>query len=263
MGPRFGALSVPEAWLPWHEAGVRCLFRGTLPAEADEPVVEVAQAVEKAGPVPAAEPLRRTAAPQAACPPVRPPAEPPARPETAPPAGGAPAPGRRPAPAPSVRPAVDPDAPWPAPWDAFLAKVPGTGRVIFTYLELGQDLAGQASDARRGLFRDIVGGLRAKAGWPAGAAAFWPLAAPGPGGGLTVDRVLFWRGVERLGPAAVCLFGRPAWEALFPGRRFVLGPLREGGWSLLVLPGPDDMLPDNRSAKSLAWNLLRSLDLSR
>lgn len=257
MGPRFGALRVPESWLPWHEAGVRCLLRdpaaesarpaedASLPSEAAEPLVSGDREIP-------AEPARSVVR-------ARPPEPPraPARPITA---------DRPPQPAPPV-PAEFPteeaaDAPWPPPWDGFLAKAPPSPRAVFAYLELGLDLGGQASDARRALFKDIAGALR-RAGWPAGAIAFWPLAAPGPAGALAPDRVMFWRGVDRLGATTVCLFGRPAWEVLFPGRRHVFGPLREGRRVVLALPGPEDMLPDQRPAKQLAWKLLRSLDLSR
>ena len=81
--------------------------------------------------------------------------------------------------------------------------------------------------------------------------------------GFGITRTMFWRGVDRLGATTICLFGRPAWEALFPGRRHVFGPLREGRRVVLALPGPEDMLPDDRSAKQLAWKLLRTLDPAR
>ena len=263
MGPRFGALRVPESWLPWHEAGVRCLLRDPA-AESARPAGEAPSPVEalaveehpsvSARPEPSGESSARSAVrarpPEPSRPAVGPvPADRPARPEP-PDQAVAPMPG------------AAAEAPWPPPWDGFLAKAPPAPRAVFAYLELGLDLCGQASDARRALFKDIAGALR-RAGWPAGAIAFWPLAAPGPTGALDVDRTMFWRGVDRLGATTICLFGRPAWEALFPGRRHVFGPLREGRRVVLALPGPEDMLPDDRSAKQLAWKLPRTLDPAR
>lgn len=267
MGPRFGALNVPERWLPWHAAGVLRLLR--------DPAAEAGDAADHLGEAPrpvladsAAEEGRGDlSAPEAPVGSVQSKDRPPARvDDLSPPVRAAepssfarPVRPEQPSLAASPLPPGAVEAPWPPPWDGFLAKAPPAPWAVFTYLELGLDLGGQASDARRALFRDILGALR-QAGWPAGGVAFWPLAAPAPDGALAADRDMFWRGVETLGATVVCLFGRPAWEALFPGRRHVLGPLRERGRSLLVLPGPADMLPDNRSAKGLAWKLLRGLD---
>ncbi len=101
---------------------------------------------------------------------------------------------------------------WPAHWQERL-RLTKPARVIWTYWNLGHDLSGEASDARRTLLRKILTDLK----HPAGTHAFWPLAMPNPAAsvsGLEAHVPIFWSGVEQLGARVVVVLGADAAQAL-------------------------------------------------
>jgi len=135
-----------------------------------------------------------------------------------------------------------------------LARVPRKVPCLWTYWELGLDLGSGHSIERRRLFSDIVQAL----GWPSGSLVFWPMSQADERG-LTLRDDCFWEGVRLVQPHSIVCFGEQAFQALFPDR-----PCRYGWFDLkecscLFIPGPADMLPDNRQAKQIVWQALREL----
>lgn len=105
---------------------------------------------------------------------------------------------------------------WPAPWSIVASRVRTAPRVIITYEELAQDLAGQADAARRKLFQNVLGFL----GWPQGTCLFWPLfhaSGAAPDGIFATD--VFAAGVEHYAVRHLICFGSKAQKraaTLFP-----------------------------------------------
>lgn len=95
---------------------------------------------------------------------------------------------------------------WPEPWQAAFAKT-RPSPVVWSYHELGLDLAGIGSPARGNFFRTLIGELRL----PAGSSTFWPTAVPFPVADgepeLSADASVFHAGLACLGAKAVVLLG--------------------------------------------------------
>ena len=70
---------------------------------------------------------------------------------------------------------------------------------------------------------------------------------------------LFWDGVKESGADTVVCFGHRAFAHLFPDRDFDTAAFFLDGFTIQPLPGPEDMLPDNRDAKAIVWNRLLGL----
>ena len=150
----------------------------------------------------------------------------------------------------------DSEEPWPGPWKTYRRKLAVPSRTVWTYADLGLDL-GSAPDAnRRDLFKLIIHFLK----WPKGSVTFWPVAAEGPEG-LLPDPERFWQGVAVCKARTVIVFGRRALAMLFPGEAFAPRIFTARGLSIVVQPGPSDLLPDNRQAKKIVWDTLRSLPI--
>lgn len=124
--------------------------------------------------------------------------------------------------------------------------------MVWTYWQLSGDLEAQPDPQRSQLFRTIL----TKLGWPRGSVAFWPLSAHDLEG-YSPRLDLFWSGVYALKAQFVVVFGHLAFQALFPDQtpRFGFTTTRDG-LQIVHVPGPEDMLPDNREMKNLAWNML-------
>jgi hypothetical protein len=240
MGRGFGALDLPESLRALHGCGLRFVLRPPLGAEAASP--------DRLPAEPADAPQPSAAAP-----------------DLSPAPAASDAASRRASRTWTSRSIVHQDDPaetaWPAPWDLYLARAAAPSRTVWTYLELGRDMlagtagatdmgAGPEVQARRGLFRNIIQNMA----WPKGSVAFWPLAAEGD-----PEPELFWRGVDHLQAEAVVVFGRGGLAALCPGMDYRHSSLILHNLPVHVLPGPEDMLPDNKDAKRIAWTMLKAV----
>jgi hypothetical protein len=142
---------------------------------------------------------------------------------------------------------------WPEPWKGQLARLQRPKPVLWTYRELGLDLCGSPDPRRRELWATII----EKLGWPRGAVLFWPFSHVVEE--TLVQRTdLFWKGIGSIDPMMIVVFGMDAAAELLPGNA-AYGPVRQGSVQVLLLPGPQDMLPDNRSSKRIVWEYLRQV----
>lgn len=132
--------------------------------------------------------------------------------------------------------------------------------VLMTYWELCLDLSGACPDEkcsqRRQLFSRMISGL----GWTDAEYVFWPLSHC-PGSEPVADAELFWQGLRSLRPRFVLLFGERATDTVLPRQDPRTSRVEMDGVTYLSLPGPEEMLPDNRQAKNRVWRELRSLPL--
>jgi hypothetical protein len=142
---------------------------------------------------------------------------------------------------------------WPEPWKGQLTRLQRPRPVLWTYLELGFDLCGSPDQRRRELWATII----EKLGWPRGAVLFWPFSCV-VGETLVQRTDLFWKGIDTIDPMMIVVFGTDAAAELLPGNAGY-GPARHGGVQVLLLPGPQDMLPDNRTSKRIVWDYLRQV----
>jgi hypothetical protein len=143
---------------------------------------------------------------------------------------------------------------WPEPWRTQLRRMQRSKPVIWTYLELGCDLCGRPDPQRRELWSSIIEGL----GWPKGSVVFWPCSTLLQEG-LHPRPDLFWKGMPHLDPTLIVIFGEPAFNALLPQAQPAFGMIRTVDPPCLYLPGPGDMLPDNRRAKQVVWEYLKTI----
>ncbi len=125
---------------------------------------------------------------------------------------------------------------------------------VWTYWELPMDLSESPSPERRKLWRRMLKALAL----PRGRILFWPMSLPGRAG-PDPRTDLFWDGVKESGTQTVVCFGRRAFAHLFPDRDFSSAAFTLEGRTIQPLPGPEDMLPDNREAKAIVWNKLLEL----
>ncbi len=100
---------------------------------------------------------------------------------------------------------------FPEPWATFLARVPEAPKVVWTYMELGLDLGGQADPKRGGVLRNIITHLK----WPKGTTAFWPVSAL-TDGSLQPDSQMFWKGWELWRTPYIACFGEEALKVIYP-----------------------------------------------
>ena len=174
--------------------------------------------------------------------------------DTAPPRAHSPRPAHTGPPATeaaSHKPAV-PD--WTSIWRRYRAKLTVPSRTLWTYFELGQDMGDSPDDERRALFRRIMQAL----GWPSGSIGFWPVAYQCRGN-LEPRRELFLRGMREAGAHTAVCFGAAAHAILFDDRPYRLETTTLGEATVIVLPGPEDMLgPDAAQAKRIVWERLKA-----
>ena len=146
------------------------------------------------------EPVRQDP-PQAPAPARRPAAA--QAPQAAPQAPGQPAPH---APPPPAQPSG-----FPEPWASYLSKVSPDHKMVWTYMELGYDLAGQADARRRTVVADLIKHLRL----PPRPVAFWPVAVL-QGDRLVTNAEIFWRGWKLWRTPHIVCFGVDALRAILP-----------------------------------------------
>lgn len=139
------------------------------------------------------------------------------------------------------------------PWEQFRPRLRVPSRCVWTYWDLGHDFGAHPDDARRELFKTILGHLR----WAVGSVTFWPLNFE-YGDGLKAQPGQFWRGVSESQANTVFCFGEQAFNALFPRRPFDLTPISRGNVSVQPLPGPTAMLGGDKEAKRIVWQTLKS-----
>ncbi|MBI9078817.1 MAG: hypothetical protein JEY79_03640 [Pseudodesulfovibrio sp.] len=100
---------------------------------------------------------------------------------------------------------------FPEPWAKFLGRVPAAPKVVWTYMELGLDLGGQADPKRGAVLRNIINHLK----WPKGTTAFWPVAALSDGA-LQPHSQMFWKGWELWHTPYIACFGEEALQIIYP-----------------------------------------------
>lgn len=141
--------------------------------------------------------------------------------------------------------------PWQALWDRLRPPCP----TVWTYVRLADDLQDETSSPeRRHLFRNILKALK----WPKGSVSFWPCAAQGQRS-LEPRPELFWQGMDMLAPRYLFCFGQQALDVICPEHPENVSSFLVGRITVIVLPDPDQMLPDNRALKSRVWNTLTAL----
>ncbi len=143
---------------------------------------------------------------------------------------------------------------WSSIWRRYRSKLKVPSRTIWTYFELGQDMGDAPDDERRALFRRIMEALA----WPPGSIGFWPVAFQCRGR-LEPRRELFLRGMREAGAHTAVCFGPSAHGVLFDDQPFQLTTTTLGESTVIVLPGPKDMLgPDADKAKRIVWERLKA-----
>ncbi|MFO7878374.1 MAG: hypothetical protein R6U55_17535 [Desulfovermiculus sp.] len=148
-----------------------------------------------------------------------------------------------------------PDQGFPLPWSRVWNMLRPPYTMVWTYWQLSEDLGPAPSLQRQQLFKAIL----AQLGWPRGSVAFWPLSAF-DGQTHTPRLDLFWSGVQALQAELVVIFGVQAFQTLFPEKDLRLGfSITQDGLQVVHVPGPDDMLPNNRDMKNLTWHMLYPL----
>ncbi|MFP4048374.1 MAG: hypothetical protein ACLFT8_00355 [Desulfovermiculus sp.] len=147
---------------------------------------------------------------------------------------------------------VHPDQGFPPPWSQVWKKLRPPYTMVWTYWQLSEDLGPAPCLERQQLFKAILSQLR----WPRGSVAFWPLSAF-DGQTHTAHLDLFWSGIQALQAELVVIFGTQAFQTLFPDKGPGLGfSSTRDGLQIVHVPGPEDMLPNNRDMKNLTWNML-------
>jgi hypothetical protein len=147
-----------------------------------------------------------------------------------------------------------PGSPFPSPWKEVYERCRPPHPHVWTYWRLCLDLGPEADEARCTLFNNILSSLK----WPRENVVFWPLSRSGPSS-ISPGTEPFWHGVRLLRPRYILCFGLDAFTTLFPDRSPEYGSHTTDRGVIVSLPGPEDMLPDNRQAKSLVWHVLQTL----
>jgi len=183
MGSPSARLNTPESLRPWLESGLKYIFKPGKVQVGEQPSVHVQSAFES----PQRQPDQPSVQAQG---PVH---------EPQPQVAAVPFPAR------PVQQA------FPEPWSTFLGRVPDAPKVVWTYMELGLDLGGQADPKRGAVLRNLINHLK----WPKGTTAFWPVAAL-TGGALQPDRQMFWKGWELWHTPYIACFGDEALQTIYP-----------------------------------------------
>ncbi|MGL1863480.1 MAG: hypothetical protein OCC46_13225 [Pseudodesulfovibrio sp.] len=204
MGSPSSRLKTPEKLRPWLESGLEYVFN---PAGAQQ----VAQGVQQQ-----AQPQQNAPASQQA--PQQYQQQAPAQ-QQAPVQQSAPVQQQQVAQQPvqqmasPARPPIsDAASKFPEPWSTFLARVPEAPKVVWTYMELGLDLGGQADPKRGAVLRNL---LANHLKWPKGTTAFWPVAAL-LNSALQPNSAMFWKGWELWKTPYIACFGEEALRIIHP-----------------------------------------------
>lgn len=141
---------------------------------------------------------------------------------------------------------------FPEPWHSIWTNMQRcSATLLWTYYELGPDLQHQGTNQRTELFSRICTHLDLGREM----IVFWPMAQQ-TAQGVQPRQDIFWQGVHLINPVYLLIFGQKAMQLLFPGLASCFGSYSQAGFQLIYLPGPEQMLPDNRQAKSYVWRML-------
>ena len=146
---------------------------------------------------------------------------------------------------------------FPEPWESVLKTTNPPVPIVLTYYQLPEDLGNSHmfDNNRIQLFQNILKALN----WPKENRAFLP-ATRIVDNDLQEEPDIFWKIIQILNPAYLICFGEPVFKMLFPDKSLVFDQFEiENDLDVLFVPGPDDMLPDNREAKKRVWNFLKDL----
>ncbi|MFP4212546.1 MAG: hypothetical protein ACLFRL_00395 [Desulfohalobiaceae bacterium] len=144
-----------------------------------------------------------------------------------------------------------PPEPWLGVWNS-ISRLPCP--LLWTYQELGPDLLSPGQTQRQELFAKICRHMEV----PADCIVFWPLSEHARQG--TKARLdIFWQGVRLIKPRYLLVFGQQAMHVLYPDLAGQYGLYTQPRPNVLYLPGPQDMLPDNRQAKAFVWKMLQQI----
>lgn len=157
----------------------------------------------------------------------------------------------------SPEPCQSPVPEFPEPWSRILDQASLPCATVWTYWHLPLDLFSDPPTARKRLFQNI----RTSLGWPETEVVFWPLSAEVQNR-LQPRTDFFRRGLAHIQPRYVLLFGVPALRELFPQKdRSNYGLFIDHQITYIFLPGPEDMLPDQKQAKNYVWTTLKTITL--
>ncbi len=140
---------------------------------------------------------------------------------------------------------------FPEPWHSIWTNLHSSAALLWTYYELGPDLEHQGTNQRTNLFSSICTHLDLGREM----IVFWPMTQQATQGVLPRQDI-FWQGVHLISPRYLLIFGQKTMQFLFPGLVSCFGLYSQAGFQLLYLPGAEEMLPDNRQAKSYVWRML-------
>jgi hypothetical protein len=226
------ALNIDERLRPWHDAGLRFLLvNEERHAREDEKAVKTAKPPTRAGT------SLKTIEQQ------------PAKPSRL---GAADTKTEQ-------RAAPADDSAWPTPWDVYRTRLSIPSKSVWTYWDLGYDMAGMVDESRKALFSKILAKLGQLPAWSRGCATFWPVAGLAAGEVLIPDIEMFWKGVELSRARRLFVFGRRAHDALFPGSEFTFRVTVVNSLECHVFPGPLDLLENRQGSKKIVWDALRML----
>ncbi len=137
-----------------------------------------------------------------------------------------------------------------------LSKQPSPVFSVWTYWEFSLDLTTAAHEERKELWANIYKAIVQPKHWGRNSIAFWSLSR-NQSGELLPDTDLFQAGLRYLAPVYIFCFGRKAFSTLLPQTVYACGQFLYGRYALISLPGPEEMLPDNREIKASVWQTLQ------
>lgn len=142
----------------------------------------------------------------------------------------------------------------PKPYLFYWQRVHFPVRIVWTYLELDQDLRGQPNEERLTLWRNI---MRSK-NWRKEHICFWPVALHSKDGQLEPHPKVFFSLIHQIMPRYILCFG-PKPREILKSYQEETGEGLPMNTQTLYLPGAEDMLPDNQDAKRHTWLQIKHL----
>ncbi len=145
---------------------------------------------------------------------------------------------------------------FPEPWQSiWLDRQRLQIHMLWTYFELGQDL--MLPDKSR-KYVELFSRILAHLDLPSEKIVLWPLTEY-QGSSLVPRQDYFWQGVDLFRPLYTVIFGQEAMQLICPELTAKYGSYYYDRVQMVYLPGPSDMLPDNRQAKGFVWQMLLQL----
>lgn len=131
---------------------------------------------------------------------------------------------------------------------------PVRAHILVTYWELSQDLKVGSQSLRLSLAKKIIRALKL----PVQCFKFFPITKFQDGRFKLVPDS-FLQSIKQCAPIAIICFGKKSMQ-IFNGRTISeYGCFYINGCHIFFLPALDDMLPDNRPLKQLAWNVIKDI----